>query len=193
MAYIIEQKIKGQIYLYEVESYWDSDKKQARQKRRYLGKKDPETGAVVTPIRSYVPRHAMTFGPVFVLHQIAKSIGLADLLMKHFGEDAKQILIWSYFKITEPKAGYLYHAWCEDHVLPYQVVPLSSQALSRWLRALERQDRQRMDFFSSWVKQNQHGKALWFDITSFSSYSENNNWCECGDITGTARVSLRLI
>jgi len=27
MSYIIEQKVKGRIYLYEVESYWDKEKK----------------------------------------------------------------------------------------------------------------------------------------------------------------------
>ena len=39
MSYIIEQKIKGKIYLYEVESYWDKEKKQPRQRRKYLGRK----------------------------------------------------------------------------------------------------------------------------------------------------------
>ena len=40
MVYIIEQKIKNRIYLYEVESFWDKNKKQARQKRKYLGPKE---------------------------------------------------------------------------------------------------------------------------------------------------------
>ena len=40
MAYTIEQKIKGRIYLYKVESYWDKDKKQSRQKRTYIGPKN---------------------------------------------------------------------------------------------------------------------------------------------------------
>ena len=37
MAYTVRQKIKDRIYLYEVESYWDKEKKQSRQKRKYLG------------------------------------------------------------------------------------------------------------------------------------------------------------
>jgi len=40
MAYILEKKVGSSIYLYEVTSYWDSDKKQSRQKRRYIGKRD---------------------------------------------------------------------------------------------------------------------------------------------------------
>ena len=39
MSYIVEQKIKGNIYLYNVESYWDKGKKQSRQKRTYIGPK----------------------------------------------------------------------------------------------------------------------------------------------------------
>ena len=39
MSYVVEQKIKGNIYLYEVTSYWDKEKKQSRQKRKYLGRK----------------------------------------------------------------------------------------------------------------------------------------------------------
>lgn len=40
MSYIVEQKIKGNIYLCEVESYWDKKKKQARQRRKYIGPKN---------------------------------------------------------------------------------------------------------------------------------------------------------
>jgi hypothetical protein len=36
--------VKDHIYLYDVESYWDKEKKQSRQKRTYVGKKDPKTG-----------------------------------------------------------------------------------------------------------------------------------------------------
>jgi hypothetical protein len=36
MSYVIEQKIKGRIYLYQVESYWDKNKKHPRQRRGNL-------------------------------------------------------------------------------------------------------------------------------------------------------------
>jgi TPP-dependent 2-oxoacid decarboxylase len=39
-SYVIEQKIKGQIYLYEVESYWDSEKKQADSGGNTLGRRE---------------------------------------------------------------------------------------------------------------------------------------------------------
>ena len=40
MAYIVERKIRGHIYLYKVEAYWDREKKQARQRSTYLGAKE---------------------------------------------------------------------------------------------------------------------------------------------------------
>ena len=36
MDYTVEQKVGDRIYLYEAKSYWDKEKKQSRQKRKYL-------------------------------------------------------------------------------------------------------------------------------------------------------------
>ncbi len=51
MSYIAKQKIKGNIYLYRVDSYWDKEKKQSRQKRTYIGpenkKKCPNPSLIV--------------------------------------------------------------------------------------------------------------------------------------------------
>jgi len=55
----------------EVESYRDSEKKQPRQGRRYLGKKDPDTGEVITPRKSkQLPRLSRDFGHVYLLKHI---------------------------------------------------------------------------------------------------------------------------
>ncbi len=48
MSYTFEQKNKGKTYVYKVESFWDKEKKQARQKRIYLGRKDELTGQIKT-------------------------------------------------------------------------------------------------------------------------------------------------
>lgn len=46
---IIKQtnKTTGITYVYESKSYWDTEKKQARSKRKLLGKIDPATGEMV--------------------------------------------------------------------------------------------------------------------------------------------------
>lgn len=49
MASIVYQvnKKTGAKYAFESVSYWDKEKKQPRSKRKYLGKVDPETGAII--------------------------------------------------------------------------------------------------------------------------------------------------
>lgn len=49
MASIVYQidKKTGTKYAFESISYWDKEKKQPRSKRKYLGKVDPETGAII--------------------------------------------------------------------------------------------------------------------------------------------------
>lgn len=48
-------KKTGITYVYESESYWDKEKKQPRNRRKLIGKIDPETGEVV-PTRKRAPR-----------------------------------------------------------------------------------------------------------------------------------------
>jgi molecular chaperone GrpE (heat shock protein) len=50
MACIVFQtnRKSGIKYAYESFSYWDKDKKQARSKRKYIGRVDPETGEIIT-------------------------------------------------------------------------------------------------------------------------------------------------
>lgn len=45
MSFRGEQVIKGTTYVFEAIAQWDAEKQQSRQKRIYIGKKDPVTGA----------------------------------------------------------------------------------------------------------------------------------------------------
>jgi len=53
MACIVFQTNKqtGIKYAYESISYWDKDKKQARSKRKYIGRVDSQTGEIITSER----------------------------------------------------------------------------------------------------------------------------------------------
>jgi hypothetical protein len=131
MSYIIEQKIKGRIYLYEVESYWDPQKKQARQRRKYLGKKDPETQEVVTPRKLPTVSSCSEFGALYLLKTLSDSIGLTEVVHKAFGSHiAKELLSLSLFTVLEGKALYLYDTWSKD--LP-GMPHLTSQSISSLL------------------------------------------------------------
>lgn len=43
----VTNKKSGITYVYESESYWDKEKKQPRNKRKLIGKIDPETGEII--------------------------------------------------------------------------------------------------------------------------------------------------
>ena len=73
MAYIVEQKNKGRIYLYRVESYWDKGKKQARQKRTYLGLKENKNTIKSKPNRNGLL--SKSYGDVFLLDLLSKETG----------------------------------------------------------------------------------------------------------------------
>jgi hypothetical protein len=45
MAFIVEQKVGRYTYVWEAESFWDKERKQPRQKRKFLGRKDLVTGS----------------------------------------------------------------------------------------------------------------------------------------------------
>jgi len=62
MSYIVHQRIGNRVYAYEVEAYWDKDKKSPRQRRRYLGRVD-EHGNII-PKRLPRPRAALDHGDV---------------------------------------------------------------------------------------------------------------------------------
>ena len=52
MSFRGEQVIKGTTYVFEAIAQWDAEKQQSRQKRIYIGKKDPVTGAFL-PNKKY--------------------------------------------------------------------------------------------------------------------------------------------
>ncbi len=197
MSYIIEQKIQGRVYLYEVQAYWDKDKKQARQKRRYIGRKDDATGEVTTPHKSVLPRTIQGYGVNYVLDQIAGEIGLKALLKKQFGvEEANQILAFLFFKVSDAKASYLFEQWVEDHYLPFEVRDVSSPRLSAWMRRISEDEGHCTAFIKAWARHHKEDQGVWFDITSISSYGEQNPFLEWGynrDGESLPQVNLGMV
>ncbi len=180
MSYIVEQRIGKHIYLYEVQSYWDSFKKQPRQKRRYIGKKDPTTGEAIPPERRLIPRSVRDFGHVYLLKSISKQIGLTDILRRVFPSLAELLLELICFQITESNSLYLFKSYVGSTYTEVNPKDASSQRLSELLEALGKAEREREMFFRMWFKEIEDIRAVVFDITSFSSYSKINDFLEWG-------------
>jgi transposase len=178
MSYIIEKAVGNSIYLYEVTSFWDPEKKQSRQKRTYLGKKDPETGQPIRP-RSHRPRLSKDYGNVYLLQHVADRIGLSHLLKQVFSDDYHTILALTFFEISEAQPLYLFPYWVESTWLP-EVPSLPPKALTTLTRKLGRMESERLEFSKQWVKKLGAVHAVVFDITSLSSYSAFLDYIEWG-------------
>lgn len=180
MSYIHEQNRNGNIYVYEISSYWDKKKKQPRQRRVYLGRKDKLTGKLIEGKKKLVPIGSRSVGSIHFFSEISKQIGLSEALKNIFPDDYKQILYLSFFKIIRREAYYLYPFWCEEFYTPGDVY-LNSQSISDFLLSIGQDEKRVENFFMSWMTtHSRSSKAVMFDITSISSYGFGNEFLERG-------------
>lgn len=89
MSFRGEQIIKGTAYVFEAIAQWDPQKQQSRQKRIYIGKKDPVTGAFIpnrkyydlygedapSDIQTFSVMKSVDFGNVYLMDQAASVWG----------------------------------------------------------------------------------------------------------------------
>jgi transposase len=193
MAFVIEQEVKGHIYLYSVESYWDKQKKQSRQHRIYIGKKDPETGEVIPDVEI---RDAREFGNVFLLQNISRQIGLTEDLTTVFPDTWKEILAIAFYRICENKAMHLCNNWL-DTVWSDNPVSLPSPRISELLAQIGHTGVFIERFFRSWAhRYTMSNRFIVFDLTSISSYANGIDMVEWGynrDNESLPQVNLGVI
>jgi hypothetical protein len=115
MSYIVEQKIKGKTYLYKAEAYWDKDKKQSRQKRTYIGRKDAAQKSKIKATGSQLI--TKNYGNILLFEKIAETTGLGKILQSCFNEDYKEVLALACYEIMEASPGYLFHYWLDEQNL----------------------------------------------------------------------------
>ena len=53
------RKLGNNTYVYEEESYWDTEKQQGRKKLRYLGKQDPKTKKITPSSFRFAPHRKL--------------------------------------------------------------------------------------------------------------------------------------
>ena len=177
MSYIVEQKIKNRIYLYEVTSYWDKKKQQSRQKRKYIGPKNRiERKKVRLTNKSEI--NSKSIGNIFLLKSISAKIGLSNILQKIFPEDFLDILNLSFYNICNATAGYLYNYWHDEHHLDGR--SLYSEDISTLYNKIGSKELSCSTFMSDWSKNLNSSSSIYYDITSISSYGSNNSFLEWG-------------
>jgi transposase len=193
MSYVIEQKVKGHVYLYRVESYWDKGKKQSRQHRVYLGKQDPETGKLLQEPPAY---QACDYGHTHFLSELARKIGLTAELKAAFPVLWAELLTLAVYRLAEGKPFYLCADWLET-VDWAPKVDLRSQRISELVHALSQEKEAMFRFFSSWAHRHASThRFIVFDITSLSSSAVGIPYAEWGynrDREALPQVNLGVV
>ncbi len=189
MSFRGEQVIKGTTYVFEAIAQWDAQKQQSRQKRIYIGKKDPVTGAFVPnkkyyelygrdaplDIQTFSIMKSADFGNIYLMDQAAALCGLKAILADSFPLHWKEILTCAMHSCSENEALYLCENWAHNSMVP--AAP-SSQQISKLLKILDEDSR--MQFYRKWAKLRQEKEYLALDISSVSSWSELINYVEYG-------------
>jgi transposase len=197
MSYIVHQKVKGKTYAYEAESYWDREKKAPRQRRRYLGVVDEETGQIVEKKFQRDIKAAKDYGPAYLLDQIASELKLRKKLGNAFGAQGEEILALAMAKVIHPGSLKNLHHVLDNSFLPemYSLKgEYTSQRMSRLIEDLGGKEAAIASFYASLVRKNE--EALVYDITSLSSHSRNLEWLEYGynrDGLDLPQVNLGLV
>ena len=197
MTYIVKQKIHGRTYAYEAKNYWDPEKKQSRQKRRYLGVWDEATGQVIPKTAERDVKTTKSFGPVYLLDSVGDEIKLRKKLSEAFGKDGDSILAIAMSKLLNQTSLKNLHQVLDDSFLPemYSLKEsFSSQWLSDFLERLSCKDAAMTSFYNSLIAGED--ETLIFDITSLSSASRNIDWLEYGynrDGLDLPQVNLGLV
>jgi transposase len=177
MSYIVEQNIKGKIYLYKVESYWDKDKKQSRQKRSYIGPKDSSPKNKIKATESHLI--TKNYGNILLFEKIMETTGLSNILRSCFSSDYKEILALACYEIMEASPGYLFHYWLDEQNLE-GTKSLYSSDISKLHESLGRDQKGMHRFMHQWISSLEPIRGMYYDITSFSSYSTKIDFVEWG-------------
>ena len=203
------QLIKGVQYVYEDYPYWDTQKKQMRHKREYIGKMDND-GAFI-PNKTYAAQEKLAklseqkvqenkmakrtyFGGSYLLDVIGDRIGIVADLKACFPDDYQKILSLAYYLILENDAPmYRFPKWAQTHRHPLGE-NLPSQRISELFASIN--EHTKLAFFERQSQRRLEKEYLAYDTTSISSYSELIDQVKYGknkDLEPLPQVNLALV
>ena len=173
--------INGQEYLYEITPYSDKEKKQIRQKSKYLGK-NLNGFPVKVRSKNQVPRKVLSHGEFVPLRKISEDLNLEQILLETLpANEVWSVLSLAMNYVIRPRALNHIQSWYEGTILAedHPDLPLSSQSLSRILNRIG-EGTANLDFSRALIKRTSTSRTLIYDITSLSSYSQNISLLEYG-------------
>jgi transposase len=189
--------INNKEYLYEITPYYNKEKKQIRQKSKYLGK---NLNGVPVKVRSkdLIPKKVLSHGEFIPFRKIAEDLNLEHILSEALPpNEIWPVLSLAMNYVVRPRALTHIQSWYEGTILTedHPDLPLSSQSLSRMLSRIG-ESTANLDFSKALIQRTSTSRTLIYDITSLSSYSQNINLLEYGynrDGFDLPQVNLSLI
>ena len=134
------------------------------------------------------------YGNIKLLEQLSKRIGIHQIIEACFPNCFKEILALSFYEIMEGSPFYLFRFWLDENYLP-EVKKLDSSASSTLFEELGKKEKQRLLCVEKWIK-HLHLNALFFDISSISSYSKQIDFIEWGynrDKEALAQLNIGMV
>jgi transposase len=185
-------KKTGAKYAYSVESYWDKEKKSSRNRQVCLGRINEVTGEIIPSGRKKrsakraaaaaegdpgITVSAKVFGPYALIDKAASDTGILDVAAKCFHAYTDDVMSLTYFVVHKGLPLSRVEGWSESNEHPGGS-HIACQRVSDMLRNMTEDIRER--FFSLWMKRLSETECFCYDITSVSSYSENNEYVRWG-------------
>jgi hypothetical protein len=181
----VKNKRNGVTYVYESVGYWDKEKKQARNRRKCIGKLDPLTGEIIpshkieladlaSEARKRGPRPTLEskrrfYGATYLFDAIGEKLGVTRDLQQCFPEIHQQILSMAYYLVLEDRNPMSrFPKWALTHVHPFGK-ELPSQRSSETLGLIS--EAAKLQFFRAQGQRRVEKEFLAYDTTSISSYS----------------------
>ena len=131
---------------------------------------------------------------IALLEHLATESGVKGILWEYFPDDVENILALAYYKISEATASHLFHYWVQEQNLP-NASRLHSSQVSGLYENLSLYQSTRLDFNKAWIKHLNPNEGVYYDITSFSSYSIEISFVEWGynrDKEDMAQINIRM-
>ena len=120
-----------------------------------------------------------SYGNIFLLEEISKSIGLYDVLKECYPDNYKEILLHSFYEIIGESKNYLFHHFQDEHHFE-GVKTMYSSDVSELHSLLGSDEQSKYTFTEKWIEKINPQHGIYYDITSFSSYQTNNEYVEWG-------------
>ena len=188
MSYQIKKKTQHGTYVYQVESYWDKEKRQPRQRSKYIGKEDSKTGNVKPVHKGKLEAKSISrvldYGHITLCREIAKACGLTTALEKAFDLDVVETLfLMAVFLITEQMPLCAFESWAEGVYDNYtgRKQLWTSKGLSGLLQELGSNAQARLKFSKEFIQLNKGDMTgVLLDISSTSTYSGLDGFASWG-------------